>query len=95
MINNKNYNYKKERISICDSDENTPSGGGQSLHGMTLFGIIFSRASQDESINKINEENKKIENLQSIIKSFILKCNNFHIKIMIIFKEKMNFIHKK
>ena len=87
MIKNKYYHYKKERISICDSDENTPSGGGQSLHGMTSFGIIFSRASQDENINKINKEkNKKIENLRSIIISLILKCNNFHIKIMIIFK---------
>ena len=63
------------------------SGGGQSLHGRTLFGITFSRASQDENINKVNKEkNKKIENLRIIIKSLILKCNNFQIKIMIIFK---------
>tara|TARA_B100000530_G_scaffold41890_1_gene23924 strand:+ start:467 stop:628 length:162 start_codon:yes stop_codon:yes gene_type:complete len=47
------------------------SGGGQSLHGMTLFGITFSRASQDENINKVNKEkNKKIENLRIIIKRF-------------------------
>jgi len=71
-------------LKYSTNTKNTPSG---SSTGRTFGGIIFSRASQDENISKINEEKtNKIENLRVIIKNLITKCNNFQIKIMIIFK---------